>query len=476
MVRVDARSNLISFANLVNPKYQASWHHEVIADHLEAAAAGDITRLIITTSPRAGKSEICTRCFPAWYMGRYPDREVVVSGYSASIANDFCRDFRRICDGQEYGLIFPGTKLPTPKDKGWVNKADTVEIVGSGGVYRSVGVSGSLTGKGADLAIIDDPIKNRDEAYSPTYRERVWGWYQSTLRTRLQGNHAAIVIIMTRWHQDDLVGRLLRVAEEEKDADQWTVVELPAINVDGPSELDPRQPGEPLWPARYDDKFLAQARAGVGEAVWQSLYQCRPTSEAGEIVRREWISKFEGYPDFDQVIQAWDLNFGKVAKSVKSSYVSGQCWGRIGSNYYLLDSLRGKWTHTENKRMVKSMHKRWAHCCEAVYIEDAASGAPLIDDLKKDIPGLVPVKPSGSKVARFESVAPLFEAGQVFVPAHGSRWVGEWIEEITSFPGAPNDDQADACAMALSKLSGRRRDYKKFRAPTGGTRIPKRLT
>jgi predicted phage terminase large subunit-like protein len=365
------------------------------------------------------------------------------------------------------------------RDKGWVNKADTIEIVDKGGALRAVGVSGSITGKGADIAIIDDPIKNRDEAYSPTYRERVWGWFQSTLRTRLEGNHAGICVIMTRWHQDDLVGRLLRIADDDPDADQWVVVNLPAIKEGPPDEDDPRNDGEALWPERYDEKYLKQTRAASGEAVWESLYQGHPTSQAGEIVRREWINKYNEYPVFNEIVQAWDLNFGKTAKSAKSSYVSGQCWGRAGANYYLLEALRGKWTHTQNKREVTLMQQRWANfgCgCKAVYIEDAASGAPLIDDLKGTVPGLIPVRPIGSKVARFESVAPLFEAGQIYIPDKNVKWINAWVEEIVSFPGAPNDDQADACAMALTKLTKESADYSKFcGGRIGGHRVPDRL-
>lgn len=468
LVRADARVDLLSFALATQSHYNLSWHHNAVGDVLMAAARGEIPRLIITMPPQHGKSALATISFPAWYLGLYPDRRVVVTSYSASLAQDFGRDFRRIVESEEYQKIFPQTKLPGKKDSGWVNRVDTVEIVDHRGAYRCTGVGGALTGKSADLAIIDDPIKNREEAYSPTYRERVYGWYQSTLRTRIQGAHSSIIVIMTRWHQDDLVGRLLRMADESEHADQWQVLELPAIKQDSPNDIDPREPGEALWPARYNVEYLEKTRAASGETLWESLYQCNPTSVAGEIIRREWLKTYRDIPPCDKVIQAWDLNFGKTAKSVKSSYVAGQCWGRSGSKYYLLESIRGKWTHTENKRQVMNMRARWDNC-QAVYIEDAASGAPLIDDLKGIVPGLIPVKPDGSKVARFEAVAPLFEAGQIYIPERSDLSVREWVEEIVSFPGAPNDDQADAAAMALSKLSGGI-DYSSFRAPEGGAR------
>jgi len=464
-----ARNQLIPFCTLIRPNYHAFWHHSLIASKLEAVARGEITRLIISMPPRHGKSELATRCFLAWYLGRHPDREAVVASYNADKAKEFCRDFKRIVDSEEYREIFPGVTLPTAMDRGWINQADSVEIVGRTGVYRSVGIGGGLTGKGLDIGVIDDPIKNLEEAYSPTYREKVWGWYQSTLRTRQQSDKAGIVVIATRWHQDDLIGRLLRDAAESEYADQWEVINLPAINEHGPALVDHRQIGEALWPERYGVDFLNKLKGGK---IWEALYQGQPTSDAGEIVRRDWIGEYTEYPDnlaSGKIIQAWDLNFGKTPATLRSSYVCGQCWAQIGAKYYLLDSVRGKWTHTENKIQVVKMRKRWPRC-RAVYIEDAASGAPLVDDLKGKIPGLIPVRPQGSKVARFESVAPLFEARQVFAPPPGSRlWVDEWIEEIVSFPGAPNDDQVDTTAMALTRLSGGF-DYSRMRLPGGGAR------
>ena len=473
LVRSDAREHLLSFALLVHGDYRAYWHHNLIASYLDRVATGEIKRLIITAPPRHGKSQLVTRSFPAWYLGRYPDREVKIVSYNQRLANRFCRDFRRVVDSLEYSEIFPNVRLPTPKDRGWVNQADTVEIVDHGGSLCSIGLNGTLTGTGIDLGIIDDPIKNPEEAYSPTYRERAWSCYSQVLRTRLQGDHAALVIVMTRWHQDDMVGRLLRLADEDEYSEQWHVLELPAIKEGPPTDEDPREEGEPLWPERYDKKFLAEQRA-TGEKAWNALYMCRPSSAAGEIVHRGWIRPYGDAPICDMVIQTWDLNFGKDAKTVNSSYVSGQTWGRCGSNYFLLDAERGKWTHTENKKRVIAMRKRWPDC-RAVYVEDAASGAPLISDLKGVVPGLVPVPPKGSKIARFEAVAPLFESGQVFVPDLGERWVREWIEEIVSFPTSPNNDQVDACAMALTKLT-KVYDFGSFRGITGGYKSPMGLT
>jgi predicted phage terminase large subunit-like protein len=179
-------------------------------------------------------------------------------------------------------------------------------------------------------------------------------------------------------------------------------------------------------------------------------------------------------PQCDEVIQAWDLNFGKKVEDINASYVSGQCWGKIGSNYYLMDSVRGQWNHAQNKRQVLMLHSKWASSCKAVYIEDAASGAPLVSDLKGLVPGLILVKPIGSKISRFESVTPLFEAGQVHVPEQRHQWVKDWTEEIVSFPGSSHNDQVDVAAMALTRLTARR-DYSKFKSPSGGTRTPQRL-
>jgi len=267
-----ARRHLIDFIEYTFPGYEAAPHHKLIADHLEAVERGELDRLMITMPPRHGKSELASRRFPAWFLGRQPNRGIIAASYNSDLATDFGREVRAIVNSQEYGAIF---KTSLSQDSRAANRWNTAQ----GGTHIAAGVGTAVTGRGADVLLIDDPLKDRDEADSEVKRQRIWDWYTSTAYTRLAPG-GRVVVIQTRWSEDDLSGRLLDAMESG--GDDWTVLSLPAIS----------EQGEPLWPERYPIKALERIRANIGNRDWSALYQQEPAPEEGLYFKREWMRHY----------------------------------------------------------------------------------------------------------------------------------------------------------------------------------------
>ena len=302
-----AQRHLLDFTTTTKKNFRTNWHHERICDKLDAFARGEIPRLMIFMPPRHGKSELASRRLPAFLLGNNPDKQVISASYSSGLAEKMNRDVQRIIDSPEYKQIFPHVQLPRPGDRTRVRNNQEFELVGRLGAYRCAGVGGPITGTGGDFIILDDPIKNMDEANSPTMREKVWDWYTSTLYTRLEGEIAddgqesqsdgAICVIITRWHEDDIAGRLLEKAKTDPDADQWEIVEFPAIRNDMNNEDDPREIGQALWPQKYPIRRLKKIKASVGSKVWESLYQQNPLPGDTAIFKKSDMKFYTRFPE-----------------------------------------------------------------------------------------------------------------------------------------------------------------------------------
>lgn len=271
-----ARRGLLAFTEYTNPAYIAARHHGLIASKLEAVERGEIDRLMIFMPPRHGKSELASKRFPAWCLGRKPRRQIIAASYNSDLANDFGRNVRNIVAEPEFRQVFPEVSLAP--DSAAANRMNT----NRGGTYVAAGVGTAVTGRGADIALIDDPFKDREEADSERRRELVWDWYRSTLFTRLMPG-GSIVLIQTRWHEDDLAGRLLEAQGRKDEGGQWDVLELPAINADG----------EALWPEWYDIEALGRIRATIGPREWSALYQQQPQPDEGTFFKREWFKEHD---------------------------------------------------------------------------------------------------------------------------------------------------------------------------------------
>lgn len=409
---------------------------------------GEILRLIVEMPPRHGKSETTTVKFPSFYLGRHPDRRVIIASHTASLAARFSmrarNDFAQYAP-EVWGLeVNPDVSAMYRWDV--LNKEDKSGRPPGG--MLAAGIGGPITGQGAHLAIIDDPVKDAEAANSKLQRDAIWDWYRFVLRTRLFPG-AAIILVLTRWHEDDLAGRLLKQAKDDPQADQWVVLRLPAIA----EEDDPmgRAPGEALWPEQYDEKALEAVKASVGTYVWTALYQQRPQPAQGQIFKREWWKFYRQAPfPFDEIIQSWDMAFKETNTS---DFVVGQVWGRKGADKYLLDQVRERMDFPATIQAVRTLSAKWPQA-HAKLIEDKANGPAVISTLKREISGLIPVEPQGSKEARANAVSPQIEAGNVYLPDPSiAPWIHDFIEECAAFPTGAHDDQVDAMTQALLRLS-----------------------
>jgi len=431
-------------------QWRKAAHLEHICKELENIMSGETGRLMIYMPPRHGKSMCVTETFPSYYLGHHPNRRVMELSYGGELAQEFGRKNRDKIS--EYGNAIFGINLSETQ----ATKTNW-RIQGTDGGMYSVGFFGSVTGHGADLLIVDDPIRNRAEAESQTYRDKIWAEYQSTVKTRLHAG-GAVIIILTRWHEDDLAGRLLN--SEYGAVENWKVISLPAICEDDNDVLG-RKIGQALWPlGGYDEEWAASQKESVGTYAWSSLYQQHPSPVMGGIFKRNWWNRWEEMPsDLDTYLQSWDCTF---KDSDDSDYVVGQVWARSSNNIaqrYLLDQVRGRMTFTETLGAIRNLSAKWPRT-ERKLIEDAANGAAIIDVLRKEIPGIIPVTPKGGKIVRAHAVTANVEAGNVFIPsANMADWVGDFIEEFAAFPTGKHDDQVDAMTQANAWYNENQSDW-----------------
>ncbi len=432
--------SLTGFAEAVSPLVGGRWvawpYLRYLCSRLEEELRKPDARVIINWPPRHGKSLCVSQWLPVWYLENRPRRRVLLASYEHSVAARWGRSVRD---------IFSHPLLRT-KVRPDVSAADNWETTEGGGV-RCAGVGGPLTGIGGHLALVDDPVKNSEQAESPTYRENAKEWYLSTFRTRVEPG-GAIVVNQTRWHEDDLTGWLLRESSED-----WTHICLPALAEAG--DALGRAEGEALCPERFSVEALQRISTAVGSRVWAGMYQQRPLPAEGSIIKPQWIRHYDRLPDrVAPVGLSVDASFKETRAG---SFVVLQAWGQCGADSYLLDQVRERMDFSSTLKALKGMIARWPRA-RARWIEDKANGSAIISTLRKEVPGLIAVEPQGSKESRLQAVSPLFEAGNVHVPdAKAAPWVVDWVAEVTSFPSAPNDDQVDATSQALLKLSARRR-------------------
>ena len=454
LTREKARRSIAEFCLYTDERYQMNWHHRLLCEYLDAFTKKELRRLMVFMPPRHGKSELVSRKLPAFIFGRNPDASIISTSYSADLAQRMNRDVQRIIDSKPYAELFPETKLFGKNIRTVTGHAlrnsDIFEIVGHRGSYRGAGVGGGITGMGGDYIIIDDPIKNREEANSTTYREKLWEWYTSTLYTR-QEKQGSILITLTRWHEDDLAGRLLELARKDRRADQWEMLLLPAVAGPGGSPQDVRQEGEALWTEKYPLSELTKIKATVGIYDWSAMYQQRPQPAGGTIFRREWLNQtYKELPAGAIFIQSWDLPF-------KNSEASAKCAGivmaRKGAQLFFVDVVNDKMNFTSSITAIKSMTAKHPKA-RAKVVEDKANGPAIIDYLGKTIPGMIPFNPKGSKEDRALSVVPYFEAGNVLFPEF-APWKEDLIDDLTRFPGAAYKDTVDATVQAILYLMNR---------------------
>ena len=436
-IQEKARDSFMEYIRYIWPGFVEGRHHRIIADKLTRVAKGECKRLIVNMPPRHTKSEFASVYFPSWIMGLRPDMKIMQTTHTADLSIRFGRKVRNLMDTEEYKRVFSQVKLAA--DSKSAGRWET----GQGGEYFAAGVGGAITGRGADLLIIDDPHSEQD-ALSPTAMEAAYEWYTSGPRQRLQPG-GTIVIVMTRWSTMDLTGKLL--GRQTKDhADQWEIVELPAILEDT---------GNVLWPEFWKKEELESVKASIPINKWSAQYQQNPTSEEGAIIKREWwnIWTKDRPPQCDYVIQSYDTAF---SKKENADYSAITTWGVFSPGegkadaIILLDAIRGRWDFPELKEAAFDLYQQYEP--DMVLVEAQASGTPLTHELRASGIPVVNYRPSrgNDKTTRVHAVSPVFESGMVWAPDF--EFADEVIEECAAFPFGEHDDYVDSMTQAILRF------------------------
>ena len=435
------QTKFIKFVEKVWPTFISGAHHKRMADAFERVARGECKRLIVNMPPRHTKSEFASYLLPAWFLGQFPHKKVIQTSHTAELAVGFGRKVRNLVDTEVYHEIFPDLSLSTD------SKAAGRWNTSKGGDYFAIGVGGAVTGKGADILIIDDPHSEQEAAMAatnPDVYDKVYEWYTSGPRQRLQPG-GSIVIVMTRWALRDLTGQVLK-ADAQRNGEGWEVIEFPAIL---PS-------GNPLWPQFWSLGELSALKEELPNSKWQAQYQQNPVGNESAIVKRDWWKWWEedDPPMCDFILQSWDTAFEKTQRA---DYSAGTTWGIFTNhkdgnrpNIILLNTYKKRVEFPELKKDVMEEYK--AYEPDTIIIEKKASGAPLIYELRAmgiPVQEFTPSK-GQDKIARLNSVSDIIASGKVWVPQ--TRWAEELVDEIAAFPSGEHDDLVDATTLALMRF------------------------
>lgn len=455
------RSNLIGFTEYTNRAYVSEPVHELIASKLDLVLAGTIKRLIISAPPQIGKSELASVRFPSFWLGNRPDDPILLTSYGADLAHGKSAMARDVVGSHEFSTLFPDVRIRSNR-----RAAHEWHIGGHRGYLKAAGAGGPITGHGTPLGIIDDPFESWEQAQSATYRQKIWEWYRGTFRTRIWEG-GAIVIIMTRWHQDDLVGRLIR-----QDPNEWFILRLPAI-AEGyterkkndqyigitPTKRDPlgRRKGAPLSPNRFSKAYMEKTRSEVGPLVWAAEYQGVPRPLEGVLFKRHMFNILAEPPaKFDSLVRYWDLA-GSVEDG--SAYTAGVLMGRKGARYYVLDVVRDRViTHDRNVLMKNTAIMDTQKYGDVETWFEREPGSSGLDAARMIVTFLAGFQvshnlPTGDKITRAMTYHAQCAAGNVFVLARS--WTQEYLDEITAFPNQAIKDQVDGSSGAFIRLAGK---------------------
>ena len=435
-----AQNDFMAYVNYVWPNFIHGRHHAKMAKAFERVANGEVKRLIINMPPRHTKSEFASYLLPSWFLGKFPGKKIIQTSHTAELAVGFGRKVRNLVDSDRYKDIFPEVALQAD------SKAAGRWATNYAGEYFAIGVGGAVTGKGADLLIIDDPHSEQEATLAevnPEVYDKTYEWYTSGPRQRLQPG-GAIVVVMTRWSKKDLTGQVLKAAAQ-RSGEEWEVIEFPAIL---PS-------GKPLWPQFWSLQELEALRQELPNGKWMAQYQQQPTSDVSAIIKREWWRVWEDDrpPACSYMIQSWDTAF---LKSQRADYSACTTWGifehpddtgKYQSNIILLNSFKERMEFPELKERAQEEYKAWNP--DSLIVEAKAAGSPLIFELRAmgiPVQEFTPSK-GNDKIARLNAVADIFASGRVWVP--NTHWAEELVEEVASFPSGEHDDLVDSMTQAL---------------------------
>jgi predicted phage terminase large subunit-like protein len=440
----NTQEKFMAFVKEVWPSFIGGRHHAKMADAFERVANGTCKRLIINMPPRHTKSEFASYLLPAWFLGKYPHKKIIQCSHTAELAVGFGRKVRNLVDTEVYHELFPDLNLSAD------SKAAGRWNTSKGGDYFAIGIGGAVTGKGADVLIIDDPHSEQEAALAeinPDIYDKTYEWYTSGPRQRLQPG-GAIVIVMTRWSKRDLTGQILKDAAANESLGEWEVIEFPAIL---PSD-------KPLWPEFWELGELLKVKRDVPNSKWMAQYQQNPVSESAAIVKREWWQEWprDDPPQCDFILQSWDTAFEKTSRADFSACTTWGVFyqpddnGVTQANIILLNAFRDRMEFPELKRVAIEEYRDWDP--DGVIIEKKASGAPLIYEMRAmgiPVQEFTPTR-GNDKISRLNAVADIFASGRVWAPA--TRWAEEVIDEVAEFPAGANDDYVDTVSMAMHRF------------------------
>jgi predicted phage terminase large subunit-like protein len=443
VTREKAQSGFMSFVKEMWPGFISGRHHAVMAKAFERVAKGELKRLIINMPPRHTKSEFASYLLPAWFLGNFPQKKIIQCSNTAELAVGFGRKVRNLVDSENYAQVFPNVALRHD------SKAAGRWSTNESGEYFAIGVGGTVTGKGADLLIIDDPHSEQEATLaetSPEIYDKVYEWFTSGPRQRLQPG-GSIIVVMTRWSKRDLTGQVLKAAAQ-RGGDEWEVIEFPAIL---PSD-------NPLWPEFWSRKELQALKDELPNSKWMAQYQQQPTSEVSAIIKREWWQEWEKEdpPSCEFVLIAADTAYEAHNRADYSAFT---IWGIFNApndngiyqpNIILLNAVRDRLEFPDLKRKTLQLYKEWDP--DAVIIEKKASGAPLIYELRSmgiPVQEFTPVR-GNDKISRLNAVSDLFASGMVWAP--NTSWAEQVIDEVASFPAGEHDDYVDTVSLALMRF------------------------
>lgn len=440
-----AKRSFKTFIRYINPNYVFNWHHEVLIEALQRIAERKIDRIVVMMPPRHGKSELVSILFPAWCFVRNSSEHIILASYAVSLASRMSRDCQRILTSERFLTLFPHLSLYENKDHGAIRTGHRFDMPG-GGHYIAAGVGGGITGEGATIGIIDDPVKNSEEADSKVYREKAWEWYATTFSTRFERG-AVEVICQTRWHEDDLAGRILELKKNTE------VIRFPALC----EETEPhRAIGDALWADWYPREALLERQSENGSRAWNSLYQQRPAPDEGSIIKRQW---FNYYNPRDYKIEGKRVNYyfdTAYTEKEKNDPTAAIAYIKDGANLYILECVAEWLDFSGQIQFIKDFTARNGYGYSSIIrVEPKATGISLVQVMKKETKlNIAEGKPpKGDKVARAHSCEGTMEGGRVYLP-EGMAWVGLFLDQCAAFPNAAHDDMVDCLTGMIITETG----------------------
>ena len=440
--KANARISYLDYLRYTIPNFIPTKFHQFLASvyqkAIEDIEAGKMVRICLSMPPRHGKTLLGAETLPTWFVGRNPNSTAILTAYNTELAEKFGDRNRQ--KAKRYWKELWNLDISPSQD----NKA-LFEVKGHSGGIMSAGLTGGIVGNGGRLFIVDDPYKNGEEAYSATTRDKVDQMFRDSVLTRLNGKGNGIIVVHTRWHEDDLIGKLSR-------EEGWVVINIPVV-ADGTFDVLNRKKGEMLCnELGFDAKWAEATHKAVGKRVWSSQYMGKPTIENGNLFQRHTFKSYtkNDLPTvFDEVVQSWDLSFSNQSSS---DFVAGQVWGRKGADHYLLKRLNKRMSFTETIEMMRQFAVAFP-LARRIYVERRANGQAVIETLSKEIGGIVPVIPKESKVGRATSVSPYFEAGNIYIPSEQiDKNIEDYIQQFMRFPNSDYDDEVDATTQYLNEI------------------------